>query len=223
MATLTKRQKQLLDYLTDYNSEHGYAPTLAEVGQYFGLSSLATVHKHLHNLEQKGFIKRQHNHSRALEVMESGKREAPRTLRLLGTVAAGAPIEAVENNETISVPDNFIRRDNGRVSRILADPGARVKKGSPLCAIQSPDVGNAFADLGKAEADLIAAQHDFQRQKELFDAHAGSQKDFESAEDSYGKAKAEMERSRQKARLFRAAAPTRSRRSSCSARPSRGR
>ena len=68
MATLTKRQKQLLDYLTDYNSEHGYAPTLAEVGQYFGLSSLATVHKHLHNLEQKGFIKRQHNHSRALEV-----------------------------------------------------------------------------------------------------------------------------------------------------------
>jgi cobalt-zinc-cadmium efflux system membrane fusion protein len=91
----------------------------------------------------------------------------------------------------------------GRVSRILADPGERVKKGSPLCAIQSPDVGNAFADLGKAEADLIAAQHDFQRQKELFDAHAGSQKDFESAEDNYGKAKAEMERSRQKARLFR--------------------
>jgi membrane fusion protein, heavy metal efflux system len=91
----------------------------------------------------------------------------------------------------------------GRVSRILADPGARVKKGSPLCAIQSPDVGNAFADLDKAEADLIAAQHDFQRQKELYDAHAGSQKDFEAAQDSYGKAKAEMERSRQKARLFR--------------------
>jgi membrane fusion protein, heavy metal efflux system len=91
----------------------------------------------------------------------------------------------------------------GRVSRILADPGARVKKGSPLCAIQSPDVGNAFADLDKAEADLIAAQHEFQRQKELYEAHAGSQKDFESAQDSYGKAKAEMERSRQKARLFR--------------------
>ena len=91
----------------------------------------------------------------------------------------------------------------GRVSRILADPGARVKKGSPLCAIQSPDVGNAFADLGKAEADLIAAQHEFQRQKELYEAHAGSQKDFESAQDGYGKAKAEMERSRQKARLFR--------------------
>ena len=91
----------------------------------------------------------------------------------------------------------------GRVSRILADPGARVKKGSPLVAIQSPDVGNAFADLDKGQADLIAAQHDFQRQKELYNAHAGSQKDFEAAQDTYGKAKAEMERARQKARLFR--------------------
>jgi cobalt-zinc-cadmium efflux system membrane fusion protein len=91
----------------------------------------------------------------------------------------------------------------GRVSRILADPGARVKKGAPLAAIQSPDVGNAFADLGKAQAELTAAQHDFQRQKELYEAHAGSQKDFESAEDSYGKAKAEMDRAREKARLFR--------------------
>jgi membrane fusion protein, heavy metal efflux system len=91
----------------------------------------------------------------------------------------------------------------GRVSRILADPGARVKKGSPLCAIQSPDVGNAFADLDKAEADLIAGQHELQRQKELYEAHAGSQKDFEAAQDSSAKAKAEMERARQKARLFR--------------------
>ena len=91
----------------------------------------------------------------------------------------------------------------GRVSRILADPGARVKKGAPLCAIQSPDVGNAFADLGKAEADLTAAQHEFQRHKELYEAHAGSQKEFEAAEDNYSKAKAESERARQKARLFR--------------------
>src|SRR5579863_9412951 len=86
MATLTKRQKQLVDYLENYINEHGYAPTLSEVGQYFGLSSLATVHKHLHNLESKGIIKRQHNHSRALEVAASEKHEAARALRLLGTV-----------------------------------------------------------------------------------------------------------------------------------------
>jgi cobalt-zinc-cadmium efflux system membrane fusion protein len=91
----------------------------------------------------------------------------------------------------------------GRVSRILADPGQRVKKGGALCAIQSPDVGNAFADLGKAEAEMTASQHDLQRQKELYEAHAGSQKDYEAAQDSYGKAKAELERARQKARLLR--------------------
>ncbi|HEY4393006.1 MAG TPA: efflux RND transporter periplasmic adaptor subunit [Polyangia bacterium] len=91
----------------------------------------------------------------------------------------------------------------GRVSRILADPGQRVKKGGALCAIQSPDVGNAFADLGKAEAELTASEHDLARQKDLYEAHAGSQKDYEAAQDSFGKAKAELERSRQKARLLR--------------------
>ena len=120
MATLTKRQKQLIDYLNNYISEHGYAPTLAEVGQYFGLSSLATVHKHLHNLEQKGFITRQHNHSRALEVSASDK-GARGKLKLLGQVAAGAPIEAIEGNETISVPDDFIRRDNTFCLRVKGD------------------------------------------------------------------------------------------------------
>ena len=91
----------------------------------------------------------------------------------------------------------------GRVKRILADPGERVKKGAALATIESPDVGNAFADYGKAQADLVASEHDFRRQKELYDAHAGSQRDFESAEDSYGKARAEMDRAKQKARLFR--------------------
>src|SRR6266851_3356451 len=72
MATLTKRQKQMVDYLENYIGEHGYAPTLAEVGEFFGLSSLATVHKHLRNLELKGFIRRMHNHSRALEIADRG-------------------------------------------------------------------------------------------------------------------------------------------------------
>ncbi len=121
MATMTKRQKQLIDYLNEYIGEHGYAPTLAEVGQYFGLSSLATVHKHLHNLEQKGLIKRQRNHSRALEVAAPEKHGAAKSVRLLGTVAAGAPIEAVENHETISVPDEFIRRDDTFCLRVKGD------------------------------------------------------------------------------------------------------
>jgi repressor LexA len=111
MATLTKRQKQMVDYLEHYIEEHGYAPTLAEVGEFFGLSSLATVHKHLRNLEHKGFIKRLHNHSRALEIAKMDSRGA-RAIALLGQVAAGVPIEAVEGRDAISVPEEFVRRDN---------------------------------------------------------------------------------------------------------------
>jgi repressor LexA len=122
MATLTKRQKQMVDYLEHYIGEHGYAPTLAEVGQYFGLSSLATVHKHLRNLETKGFIKRMHNHSRALEIAgKNGDQGATRRIALLGQVAAGLPIEAIEGNDSIAVPDEFIRRDNTFCLRVKGE------------------------------------------------------------------------------------------------------
>ena len=91
----------------------------------------------------------------------------------------------------------------GRVVRIEANLGDRVKRGAPLATIESPDVGTAFSDLAKANADLVAAEHDYNRQKELFEAHAGSQKDYEAAEDNFHKAKAEYERARRKAQLFR--------------------
>ena len=90
----------------------------------------------------------------------------------------------------------------GRISRVLASPGERVKKGDPLAMIISPDAGSAVSDLAKAQADLDAATRDHQRQKELYESHAGSQKDFETAEDSYRKALAEYERARAKARLL---------------------
>lgn len=113
MPTLTKRQKQMIDYLQNYIDEQGYAPTLAEIGQYFGLSSLATVHKHLYNLESKGFIRRTHNHSRALEMENLGKVPAgARKLALVGQVAAGIPIEAIEGHDSISVPEEFVRRND---------------------------------------------------------------------------------------------------------------
>jgi membrane fusion protein, heavy metal efflux system len=91
----------------------------------------------------------------------------------------------------------------GRVVRIEAQPGQRVKKGAPLAVIESPDVGNAFSDLAKAHADLEAAERDFKRQKELFDAHAASQKDYEQSLDNFQKAKAELSRAQKKAQLLR--------------------
>lgn len=110
-TTLTRRQKELLDYLDDHIREHGFAPTLEETGRYFGLSSLATVHKHLTNLERKGLIRRSSGRSRALEVVPPVTTPAETLdLPLLGMAAAGAPLEAVIDNETITVPQNLVRK-----------------------------------------------------------------------------------------------------------------
>ncbi len=91
----------------------------------------------------------------------------------------------------------------GRVTSIVAQLGQHVHQGDPLAIIESPDIGIASSDVGKSTADLIAAEHDFKRQKELFAAHAASQKDYEQAEDAYRKAKAELDRANQKMRLLR--------------------
>lgn len=106
---LTRRQKEMWDYLADYISTHGYAPTLEEIGAHFGLSSLATVHKHLSNLERKGLITRKWNLSRAIEMAQPQKTAQAVELPLLGRVAAGAPIEAIETDDTLPVPEDFVR------------------------------------------------------------------------------------------------------------------
>jgi membrane fusion protein, heavy metal efflux system len=92
----------------------------------------------------------------------------------------------------------------GRVVKIEAQPGQRVKRGDTLAIIESPDVGSAFSDLEKAHADFVSAEKDFKRQKELFDVHAGSQRDLEAAQGNFEKAKAELQRASKKAQLLRA-------------------
>jgi cobalt-zinc-cadmium efflux system membrane fusion protein len=93
---------------------------------------------------------------------------------------------------------------NGRVTQIFAQLGERVKKGQPLCSIQSPDIGQAVADVHKAEADFTAANNDYKRQKDLEKSHAAATRDVEAAEDRVRQAKAELERAAQKAALLRA-------------------
>ncbi|HTP50600.1 MAG TPA: efflux RND transporter periplasmic adaptor subunit [Anaeromyxobacteraceae bacterium] len=91
---------------------------------------------------------------------------------------------------------------SGRVIRVLAQPGERVRSGQTLAVIESPDVGQVFSDLRKAEADLQAAGMEHERQKELFAARAGARRDLETAESNYLKAKAERDRAREKAKLL---------------------
>jgi repressor LexA len=108
MQPLTKRQREILDYLNEFIQQHGYAPSLEEIGERFSLSSLATVHKHLTNLQEKGFIRRAWNRSRSVELLPSRSGGRAIELPMLGYVAAGMPIEAVTGNETISVPDSLV-------------------------------------------------------------------------------------------------------------------
>lgn len=105
---LTRRQRQILEYIKSYIHEHQYAPSFEEIAEHFRFSSLATVHEHLTNLERKGFIQRAHNESRSIEVLPEPGQTGATELPLLGQVAAGLPIEAVAAQETIAVPNDLI-------------------------------------------------------------------------------------------------------------------
>ncbi len=109
---LTKRQRELYDWISEFVQKHGYSPSFEEIGEGLGLSSLATVHKHVSNLEKKGLLKRDYNRSRSIDLLApKGKMKqvmaaaAGAELPLLGRIAAGRPVEAVENPETISLTD----------------------------------------------------------------------------------------------------------------------
>jgi repressor LexA len=118
---LTKRQREILDYLSDFIQQHGYAPSLEEIGRRFGLSSLATVHKHLTNLQEKGFIRRAWNRSRSVELVPVHVGTRSLELPLLGYVAAGAPIEAITGSETIAVPEDLVGKRDTYVLRVRGD------------------------------------------------------------------------------------------------------
>jgi repressor LexA len=118
MVPLTKRQREILDYLNDFIQQHGYAPSLEEIGRRFNLSSLATVHKHLTNLQEKGVIKRAWNRSRSVELIPTRMGGRAVELPLLGYVAAGSPIEAVAGTETIAVPEEMVGRRETYVLRV---------------------------------------------------------------------------------------------------------
>ncbi len=107
---LTKRQKEILDYLNEYYEDHGYSPSFEEIARHFRFSSLATVHEHLENLQRKGYIRKSYNESRSIELLPTQMRVSAVELPLLGKVAAGLPIEAVQDTETIAVPEDMLAR-----------------------------------------------------------------------------------------------------------------
>jgi repressor LexA len=103
---VTKRQKEVLDFISGFVQRNGYSPSFEEIARGLQLKSLATVHKHVTNLQNKGLLQRSHNRSRSIDVLppRSKSRSADR-LPLMGRIAAGLPMEAIENAETISIGD----------------------------------------------------------------------------------------------------------------------
>jgi len=104
---LTRRQRQLLDLIADFRDEQGYCPSYEEIARGLRLASLATVHKHITALEQKGYLKRGFNQSRSLELAPKflQERRTRSGVPLLGRIAAGAPVEAMEQREELHFAD----------------------------------------------------------------------------------------------------------------------
>src|SRR5207253_9548117 len=112
---ITKRQRQVYDFIADFVQKNQYSPSFEEIGEGLGLSSLATVHKHISNLEKKGLLSRDYNRSRSIDLLPPKGRlkqamavNTGMVLPLLGRIAAGQPIEAIESPQTISLAD-FVR------------------------------------------------------------------------------------------------------------------
>jgi repressor LexA len=113
-VALTRRQKEVMDFLSSFIETHGYSPSYEEVASGLGLASLATVHKHIQALEAKQYLRRNYNHSRSLEIGERflNEEEARRpqsteatAIPLMGRIAAGQPVEAIANDETLHFSD----------------------------------------------------------------------------------------------------------------------
>jgi repressor LexA len=118
---ITARQRRVLDYIKRYFDEHQEAPTIAEIGKVFGMSSSASVHHVVSILEREGLIRRIPNVSRGIELVETDSAKQKYEIPLLGVVAAGTPIEAVLNYETVSIPRDMMREGRMFALRVRGD------------------------------------------------------------------------------------------------------
>jgi repressor LexA len=111
MPVLTRRQRQVYECIRDFVARHGYAPSLEEIGARLGLASVATVHRHVELLVEKGWVRKAANSSRSLEAVEERAPDAAMVeVPMLGCVAAGSPIEVFDSVETCAVPAAMVRK-----------------------------------------------------------------------------------------------------------------
>ncbi len=124
MKYLTERQRDILQFIREFQRERGVAPTHREICDRFGFSSYGTVYKHLSLLEKKGLIRRDWNQKRGVELIEKQAPEPAagvRELPLFGTIAAGQPLEVQQSDETITVPERLTTRGENFVLKVRGD------------------------------------------------------------------------------------------------------
>lgn len=118
--TLTVKQKKILDFITSFSKKHGYAPSLEEIASHSKLNAISTVHHHIKALKTKGYLKKEENQPRGVSPFE----KTPETteIPLLGFIAAGKPIEPIENPEPIKVPKSMVsKRGNYYALKVEGD------------------------------------------------------------------------------------------------------
>lgn len=123
-ASLTRKQKEFLDFLEIYTEEYGYAPSQQEMASHFGFSSLGTVQNYLVRLERQGFVRKTWNARHGIEVIGSPKMDAvpaAAVLPLVGRVAAGAPIEAIDQHREVEVPATMLKQGEHFVLQVCGD------------------------------------------------------------------------------------------------------
>src|SRR3989338_1955262 len=101
---LTKKRKEIFDFIKTFSKKRGYSPSIPEMAKHFG-RAIATIHEHIQNLEEDGYLRKKENKRRGIEISETEKLIK---IPILGTIAAGQPIEAIKNKETIAVPKSQI-------------------------------------------------------------------------------------------------------------------
>jgi len=161
MATLTKRQKQIYDYTESYINKKGLSPTLEEIKRHFRLSSLSTIHQHIGVLADKGFITKDDNSARGISLIEKTAKLVK--IPLLGTIAAGQPIEAIQEKETIAVPQS------------------KLPQGGAFYALRV--VGNSMIDENINDGDVVLVRQqetaeNGQKVVALIDNHEATLKKF---------------------------------------------
>ena len=161
---LTGRQQEIWKFLTDYVDEHGYPPTVREIGEAVGLASPSTVHAHLANLERAGLIKRDPTKPRALELRRDPKPEPVQAadvhrLPLLGEIAAGGPLLAEQNvEEYVAVPEPLARGGEEFLLRVKGDSmiNAGILEGDLVVVRRQQDANDGDIVVALAGADETA-------------------------------------------------------------------